>query len=157
MDNGKILITNSDEQHFSHPVLTTKLFIPQPHESLVSRSRLFEILNSSQHSNVILISAPAGFGKTTLMSDWINNSQLNAAWLSLDNGDNDPIHFLTYLIAALQTINPGIGTTALNLLKAPKPSVLESCLIGLINSPNLILIYCQKVLKILKMSYLIQK
>src|SRR5207249_683122 len=80
-----------------------------------------------------LISAPAGFGKTTLLSSWIHQRQLAVAWLSLDAGDNDPRRFLSYVIAALETRHAGIGETAALLLQSPQRS-LESVVTILINA-----------------------
>jgi LuxR family maltose regulon positive regulatory protein len=95
----------------SAPILVTKLFIPVVRPELVLRPRLIDQLNNGLHRKLTLISAPAGFGKTTVVTEWINhlqgkNDQGNAvttkiAWFSLDEGDNDPTRFLTYLIAAL--------------------------------------------------------
>ena len=80
-----------------------------------------------------LISAPAGFGKTTLVSEWIAACGIPAAWLSLDEGDNDPARFLTYLVAALQTIPPKIGEGVLAALQSPQPPPIESILTTLLN------------------------
>jgi len=80
-----------------------------------------------------LISAPAGFGKTTLASEWIADGGVLAAWLSLDEGDNDPVRFLSYLIAALQTIKAGIGEVVLTVLQSPQPPAIESVLTYLLN------------------------
>src|SRR3990172_2638753 len=93
------------------PVLATKLYIPPPPPRVVARTRLIERLNEglSAGGKLTLISAPAGFGKTTLVSEWVAGRGQPAAWLSLDDGDSDPTRFLTYLIAALQTIAPNIG------------------------------------------------
>jgi LuxR family maltose regulon positive regulatory protein len=85
------------------PVLVTKLFIPRPRPTLVPRRRLIERLNAELHGSLILISAPAGFGKTTLLSAWVEDMQRPTAWLSLDEGDNDLARFLIHLIAAVQT------------------------------------------------------
>ena len=86
------------------PILATKLFIPLPRQKIVLRSRLIERLNEglSLGRKLTLISAPAGFGKTTLVSEWIAGCGRPAAWLSLDQGDNDLVGFLTYLLGALQ-------------------------------------------------------
>ena len=76
---------------------------------MVSRPRLSERLNEGLHRKLTLISAPAGFGKTTLVSQWLVGCGRPAAWLSLDEGENDPIRFLTYLVAAVQTIAATLG------------------------------------------------
>ena len=90
----------------STPILATKLYIPPPRPKVVLRPRLIERLNEGLSSGrkLTLISAPAGFGKTTLVSEWVAGCERPVAWLSLDEGDNDPARFLTYLVAALQTI-----------------------------------------------------
>lgn len=122
------------------PVLATKLYIPPVRPNAVSRPRLIERLNGGLRggSGVTLISAPAGFGKTTLVSEWISSCNLPAAWLSLDAGDNDPIRFLTYLVAAFQTLaqkNGGetIGSGALTQLQSLQPPAPESILTTLVN------------------------
>ncbi len=80
-----------------------------------------------------LVSAPAGFGKTTLLAQWFAGSGLPVAWLSLEAEDNDPTRFLSYMIAALQTLDPQIGTTALALLRTPQPPLLEAVLAVLVS------------------------
>src|SRR3990170_1968596 len=99
------------------PILATKLYIPPPRSKIVLRPRLIERLNEglSASRKLTLISAPAGFGKTTLVSEWVAGSErpepkVRVAWLSLDEGDHDPIRFLTYLVAALQTIAANTGS-----------------------------------------------
>jgi len=135
------------EGEMSTPLLTTKLYIPpvRPDPStglrarLVSRPRLTERLNAGLHRKLTLISAPAGFGKTTLLSEWASQRVGESAdgrpvaWLSLDEGDNDPARFWAYLIAALQTIHEGIGEAALEALVSPQPPHVEALLTGLIN------------------------
>ena len=91
------------------PILATKLFIPPPRPKAVLRRRLIEQLNDGLHHKLILICAPAGFGKTTLASEWVTSSKRPTAWVSLDKGDNNSTGFLTYLVAALRTIAPSIG------------------------------------------------
>ena len=98
----------------SIPILATKLYIPPPRPKVVLRSRLIERLNEGLHRKLTLISAPAGFGKTTLASEWVTGCERATAWLSLDKGDNDPTRFLAYLVAALQTIAPNIGKGVLS-------------------------------------------
>ena len=75
-----------------------------PRPDIVSRPRLIDRLNAGLHHKLTLISAPAGFGKTTLVSEWLASCGRPVAWLSLDEGDSDPARFLTYLVAALQTL-----------------------------------------------------
>ena len=116
-------------------ILATKLYIPPPRPRVVQRPHLIQRLNEAlQYApGVTLISAPAGFGKTTLISEWVANGQRPAAWLSLDDSDNDPARFLVYLIAALQIIAPNLGAGLLVVLQAPQPPPPESILTDLLN------------------------
>jgi LuxR family transcriptional regulator, maltose regulon positive regulatory protein len=100
---------------------------------MVRRSRLIERLDAGLHGKLTLVSAPAGFGKTTLVSDWVARCGRPTAWLSLDHGDNDPMRFLTYLVAALQTIAPAFGTGAMAALQSPQPPPPVSVLTVLLN------------------------
>jgi LuxR family maltose regulon positive regulatory protein len=119
----------------STPILATKLYIPPPRPGIVPRLRLVERLNESLAAGrkLALISAAAGFGKTTLISEWIAGCKWPVAWLSLDKGDNDLFRFLTYLVAALQTISKDIGSGVLVVLQSPQPPPTESILTTLIN------------------------
>jgi LuxR family maltose regulon positive regulatory protein len=117
-------------------LLTTKLYIPPPLPNLVERPRLIERLNEGLHRKLTLISAPAGFGKTTVVSEWLAGCAQPAAWLSLDEGDNDPARFLTYFIAALgqaEGIEANIGEGALGMLQSPQPPLTEAVLTSLLN------------------------
>jgi len=100
---------------------------------LVSRSYLVERLQQGMEHALTLISAPAGFGKTTLLAQWLAESITPVAWLSLEPEDNDPTRFLTYLIAALQTVDARLGTTALELLHTPQPPPPETVVALLTN------------------------
>jgi len=100
---------------------------------MVSRPRLLARLNEGLHRKLILISAPAGFGKTTLISEWLAACERPAAWLSLDAGESDPIRFLTYLVAALQTIAPHIGDEVPGILQSSQPPPPEAVLTALLN------------------------
>ena len=117
------------------PILATKLYIPPSRRRVVLRPRLVERLNEglAAGNKLTLVSAPAGFGKTTLISEWVAGCGRATAWLSLDEGDSDPSRFLTYLIAALQTVAPGIGEGVLTVLQSPQPPLLESTLTALLN------------------------
>jgi LuxR family maltose regulon positive regulatory protein len=116
-------------------LLKTKLLIPPLRQPLVARPRLIQRLQVAINNNLTLISAPAGFGKTTLLTDWLhqNKSPILAAWVSLDEDENDPVRFWEYLIAALKTLQPGIGERALSLLHSDHPPALMSTLTNLIN------------------------
>ena len=118
-------------------MLTTKLHIPSSWSRRVHRLRLIEKLKEGppRPQGVTLVAAPAGFGKTTLVGEWVVGVQRPAAWLSLDEGDNDLTRFLTYLVAALQTIAPDIGPGILDLLQTSllQPSLVESILTAVLN------------------------
>ena len=119
----------------STPILATKLYLPPPRPRVVPRPRLVERLNEGLHGKLTLDLAPAGFGKTTLVSEWLAGSQraAGAAWLALDEGDSDLTRFLTYLVAALQTIAPQIGEGVLAMLQSPQPPPTEALLTALLN------------------------
>jgi LuxR family transcriptional regulator, maltose regulon positive regulatory protein len=116
-----------------HPLLATKLHVPRPRAQLVLRSHLIERLQRGAEHPLTLVSAPAGFGKTTLLAQWFAESSMPVAWVSLEPEDNDPTRFLSYLIAALQTLDAQIGTTALALLRTPQPPSPEAVLAVLTN------------------------
>jgi LuxR family maltose regulon positive regulatory protein len=104
----------------SAPILATKLYIPPPRPDLVPRTRLIAQLNASLTSKLTLVSAPAGFGKSTLLSSWVSQSESEKiSWLSLDDNDNDLSRFLAYFVASLQTINNKIGGGVLEVLQSP--------------------------------------
>ena len=117
----------------STPILATKLYVPRPRSKTVLRPRLSARLNGGLHGKLSLISAPAGFGKTTLVTEWVTDCGRPAAWLSLDEADNDLNRFLTYLIAALQTAAPAVGEGLLNALQSPQPPPTNLLLTGLLN------------------------
>lgn len=114
-------------------ILNTKLFIPPPRVEIVPRSRLFKKLNNRSGQRIVVVNAPAGFGKTTLVSDWLNRSAMQAAWISLDEKDNDPNQFFTYLITALQRRDIIDDQVATKLIKSLGSSPLEAVLTALIN------------------------
>jgi LuxR family maltose regulon positive regulatory protein len=128
------------------PLLQTKLYIPPVRSELVPRPRLIERQNAGSHRKLTLVSAPAGFGKTTLVSAWVQamgdaTPPIAIAWLSLDESGNDLTRFLVYLVAALQTTAArhesvgNIGKGALSALHAsqPQPLPTEAVLTSLIN------------------------
>ena len=123
-------------------LLATKLYVPPLRRNFVPRPRLLERLSEGLHRRLVLISAPAGFGKTTLLSEWLmardhwasgDDGQPSAAWLSLDAEDNEPARFFSYLIAALATIAPEAGEAVGNLLRLPQLLPSETILTTLIN------------------------
>jgi len=116
----------------SGDLLQTKLYVPRLRPSLIPRPHLIQKLNRGLHRKLTLISAPAGFGKTTLITEWIAGCERPFAWLSLDERDSDLTRFLQYLIAALQTLNSAIGTKTSALLTSGQPPT-ESTLTTLLN------------------------
>ena len=127
-------------------LLATKLHIPPTRAELVPRPRLIEQLNEGLHRKLTLISAPAGFGKTTLVSKWVNDLRLHVAngnrivdtiaWFSVDDRDTDPVRFLTYFIGALDRAkgnDAAIGKRAMGMLQSPYPPPAEVVLTSLIN------------------------
>jgi LuxR family maltose regulon positive regulatory protein len=127
-------------------ILSTKLYIPPTRPELVPRPRLIERLNEGLHRKLTIISAPAGFGKTTLVTEWLDSLRLDAkkesqiesriAWLSLDESDNDQARFLSYFIAALnqiEGIDATFGKGALSMLQSPRPPPSDAILTSLIN------------------------
>jgi LuxR family maltose regulon positive regulatory protein len=118
------------------PVLVTKLFIPTARPRAVARPHLMALLNEGQDKRLTLVSAPAGFGKTTLIAEWVHGLEVPIAWVSLDESDNDPASFLTYLIAGLQTVAPGLGVQLLQALQSAQPPSIESVLVALLNEVN---------------------
>ena len=126
-------------------ILATKLFIPPTRKEYVARPRLINQLNEGLNRRLTLISVPAGFGKTTLLSEWIEGLQstpgktrpqeYSIGWVSLDENDNDPKLFLTYLVAASKQEGglTTVGDTALRMLQSPQPAPSEAILTSLIN------------------------
>lgn len=116
------------------PILATKLFAPRLREQTVARTRLVERLNTGLSNKLTLVSASAGYGKTTLVSEWI--ASLNShrvGWFSLDSADGDPSRFLAYLLAALQKAMKGLGADASLMLAAPQPPPPEAIITSLVN------------------------
>ncbi len=121
------------------PLLETKFYVPRPRRGLVPRPRLSERLDRGAASKLMLVSASAGFGKTTLLTEWLAAGpaapadERLVAWLSLDRADNDPASFWAYVIAALQTVASGVGERALAHLHAPQRPPIETVLTALLN------------------------
>lgn len=119
-------------------LLKTKLRMPPVRTDLVVRNRLTTKLERAWQAKLTLITAPAGFGKTTLVQTWVEASHQPVAWLSLDEQDNNPARFFLYLIHACRQCNPGLGTTALNLLDSPHQPHLTTVLTLLINDLSIV-------------------
>src|ERR671914_2142289 len=117
----------------STPILATKLYVPPPRPRAVLRLRLTGHLNGGLNGKLTLVSAPAGFGKTTLLGEWVAGCERPVAWLSMDEEENDLTRFLAYFVAALQTIAPDIGEGVLGVLQSPQPPPIESILTALLN------------------------
>ena len=117
-------------------ILATKLHFPQVRSNLVLRPRLVKILDKGLHGPLTLISAPAGSGKTTLMAEWRANADrsLPMAWLSLDPMDNDPLRFLTYLTASLESASPALTRSITPLLQSPQPPPPEIMVVSVLEA-----------------------
>ena len=115
------------------PLLTTKLAVPPIRRELVSRPRLMERLDAGLYRKLTLVSASAGFGKTTLLGEWASGCDYPVSWLALDEGDNDPVRFVQYLIAALQQVDGEIGRGVLGLLRTRQLLPPSSLITALIN------------------------
>ena len=153
-----------------NPLLSTKLYVPPPRPNLVPRPRLVAQVQSGMTGKLTLLAAPTGFGKTTLLSDWLaslsaefpdlrsevvqsaqprtpdSSRQPPVAWVSLDVGDNDPQRFWSYVCAALETLLPGVATTALALLQSPQPPPAQTLLPSLLNALSSHAVDCVLVL-----------
>jgi LuxR family maltose regulon positive regulatory protein len=115
------------------PLVQTKLYFPKLRRSLVARPRLSGRLRREAESRLLLISAPAGFGKTTLLAEWLAATpERSVAWLSLEESDRQPASYWTYVITALQTVAPAVGGSALELLQSGQPPV-ETVLTAVLN------------------------
>lgn len=114
-------------------LLLTKFTIPPLRSMLLARSHLLTVLEQNRSIPLMLLSASAGFGKTTLLSAWASQRTSNVAWLTLDTQDNDPAHFWTYVIASLRKAGAPVGEATLAMLHSPQPSKLPGALTPLIN------------------------
>ena len=124
------------DERAASPLLETKLYTPKWRPGLVSRPKLIERLDQGTERKLTLVSAPAGFGKTTLLAEWLAAtpaSERPAAWVSLDHSDNDPALFWAYCITALQTVQSGVGESTLSLLYSRQPPPIEALLGTLLN------------------------
>ena len=130
------MVDTAEHTLAASPLLETKLYVPKWRAGLVPRARLIERLDQGIERKLTLISAPAGFGKTTLLAEWLAGTPATErpeAWVSLDQSDNDPTFFWAYFIAALQTVESGVGENAVTLLHSRQPPPIESLLGTLIN------------------------
>jgi hypothetical protein len=116
--------------------ISTKLSIPPTRSNLVPRPHLYRQLNRLIHHKLLLVSAPAGFGKTTLLSAWCGQSVWPVAWVSLDAADNDPMRFWSYVTAALATFDANIDRHILPLIRAPRPIPVDDLCRGGYPSPR---------------------
>ena len=114
-------------------LLATKLHVPGPQPAFVARPRLIERLEEGLARGLLLVCAPAGFGKTSLLADWARRGGRPVAWLSLDTGDNDPARFWRHVVAALDRVRPGIAEQVAPLLGPPAPASFEGLVTALIN------------------------
>lgn len=133
MMDPKVSLQEQSSQARRADLIRTKLYIPQPLANLVGRPRLVERLNEGINHPLLLISAAAGFGKTTLLSAWLSELSIPAAWISLDERDNDETRFIRYFIEALGTLEIGIWVDWGSVISETAPTQLESLLIRLIN------------------------
>ncbi len=114
-------------------LLVTKITVPGVRPSQVERPQLLSLLDRGLAGKLILVAAAAGFGKTTLVASWCITSPAQVGWVSLDEGDNDPVRFLSYLITAVQQSHPDFGLDLLAALQAPQPPSLENSLYTLVS------------------------
>lgn len=147
-------------------LLRTKFYVPPIRSKQIARPRLSDLITNGLDRALILVSAPAGYGKSTLVSNWLKEKQIPSAWFSLDNGDNDPVRFLQYLVAALAPFAPGVEAEAPGMLQGIQPAQFETVINLLVNElasfpkpfvlvlDDLHLIQTEAVLKIL--TYLLE-
>jgi LuxR family transcriptional regulator, maltose regulon positive regulatory protein len=115
------------------PIIATKLFKPALRPEMIRRPHLIARLDQGRQQQLILVSAPAGFGKTTLVSEWVSGCGCPAAWLSLDSEDNDPTRFLSYLLSSLQMIQENTGNGISGMLESSQPPQPEFVMTILLN------------------------
>lgn len=125
-----VISENTGTHHLSiqkpTSLLATKFYIPPTRPNYIARTRLMDLIKAGMDKNILIISAPAGYGKTSLVGWWLNETALPSSWLSLDEGDNDPTRFLQYLLTALQKIDAGIEDVFPDMLQGIRPSQYDS-------------------------------
>jgi LuxR family transcriptional regulator, maltose regulon positive regulatory protein len=131
--NGTANATDRPKAAPGSGFLATKLYARPARINLVPRPRLTKLLDEGRSANLVLISAPAGFGKTTLLAEWLRDRPERACWLSLDAADNDPARCLAYVIAARQQAVPGIGGDLAGVLRSSEPPSTEAVMMALVN------------------------
>jgi len=130
-----------ERPNLGRPLLDTKLYVPRSRSVVIARDRLTDALRRGAAQKLTLVVAPAGFGKTTLLAEWLADvaGRVNeAGWVSLDPSENEPVLFWSYVIRALQNIHPAVGTQALALLESPQAPSIEIVLTTLINEVEMI-------------------
>ena len=136
MSHTPLMVPSPGHAVAASPLLQTKLVVPRARPGLVPRPRLIERLNRGAEGKLTLVSAPAGFGKTTLLAEWLAAApaeEQSAAWVSLDQSDNHVTTFWTYFIAALRTVEPSVGANAIALLQSAPPAPMQTVLTLLLN------------------------
>jgi LuxR family maltose regulon positive regulatory protein len=128
-EKGDVQFSLEQSKH----LLRTKFFVPPIRSSQIARPRLSDQIDDGLDHDLILVSAPAGYGKTTLVSSWLKEKKIPFAWLSLDSGDNEPIRFLQYLIAAMAPFAPDVEADAPGMLQGIQPAQFETVLNLLVN------------------------
>ena len=114
-------------------LLATKLYLPRPQPGFVPRPRLLDQLDEALARGLLLVCAPAGFGKTALLADWVRRGGRPVGWLSLDAGDSDPARFWRHAVAALDRARPGLAERVAPLLGPPAPPSFDGLVTALIN------------------------
>jgi LuxR family maltose regulon positive regulatory protein len=123
----------STQAHNPESLLHTKLMPPRLPSAVIQRDELLARLDNGLTRKVSLVTAPTGFGKTTLVRLWTAGGAFASAWVTLDENDNDPVRFWTYVCSALRTLDRSLGKTSLSMLARPQPPPFESLLTPLIN------------------------
>src|SRR4051812_38803810 len=134
LDTQHPALRSSDSDLTETLLLTTKLTLPMVQPGTVVRQRLIDLLNQGIQRRVTLVAAPAGFGKTSLLSAWAQQVQTPVGWVALDEGDNDPVRFWSYMITALDSAHPGVGASSLAVLRSPQAGSIERALTLVVNA-----------------------